>query len=106
MIATTSLPQLPGKTCTGCGGCTNACPKDAIFFAPDAEGFQHPVVQAAQCIGCKKCEQICPVLHWESSNIAKPDLYAVRGADDIRANSSSGMCRVIRNWFIGMHLNV
>ena len=52
MIATTSLPQLPGKTCTGCGGCTNACPKDAIFFAPDAEGFQHPVVQAAQCIGC------------------------------------------------------
>ena len=90
MIATTSLPQLPGKTCTGCGGCTNICPKDAIFFAPDAEGFQHPVVQAAQCIGCKKCEQICPVLHWESSNIAKPDLYAVRGADDIRANSSSG----------------
>lgn len=90
MIATTSLPQLPEKTCTGCGGCTNACPKDAIFFAPDAEGFQHPVVQAAQCIGCKKCEQICPVLHWESSNIAKPDLYAVRGADDIRANSSSG----------------
>ena len=80
MIATTSLPQLPEKTCTGCGGCTNACPKDAIFFAPDAEGFQHPVVQAAQCIGCKKCEQICPVLHWESSNIAKPDLYAVRGA--------------------------
>ena len=58
MIATTSLPQLPEKTCTGCGGCTNACPKDAIFFAPDAEGFQHPVVQAAQCIGCKKCEQI------------------------------------------------
>ena len=54
MIATTSLPQLPEKTCTGSSGSTNACPKDAIFFAPAAEGYQHPVVQAAQCIGSKK----------------------------------------------------
>lgn len=46
MIATTSLPQLPGKTCTGCGGCTNACPKDAIFFGTGCRGLS-----ASGCAG-------------------------------------------------------
>lgn len=90
MMTETSLPQLPKKTCTGCGGCTNACPKDAVYFEPDAEGFQHPVIQTALCIGCKKCEQVCPVLHWENSNPATPPCYAVRGSDHIREKSSSG----------------
>ncbi len=90
MMTATSLPQLPKKTCTGCGGCINICPKDAVYFEPDAEGFQHPVIQTALCIGCKKCEQVCPILHWENSNLTNPSCYAVRGSDHIREQSSSG----------------
>lgn len=58
---------------------------------PDAEGFQHPVIQTALCINCKKCEQICPVLHWENPNQdTNPPCYAVRAKDVIRKRSSSG----------------
>lgn len=55
------LPELYRNRfeCCGCTACEAVCPKDAISMEFDEEGYLYPVVDAALCIRCKKCEQVC-----------------------------------------------
>ncbi|MBR2018432.1 MAG: Coenzyme F420 hydrogenase/dehydrogenase, beta subunit C-terminal domain, partial [Prevotella sp.] len=76
--------------CTGCGGCYNSCPKNAISMKYNAEGFLEPVVDEVACISCKKCIAICPVCNPVFRNNTRPDCYAAMAHDDIRQKSSSG----------------
>ncbi|MBN2232117.1 MAG: 4Fe-4S dicluster domain-containing protein [Deltaproteobacteria bacterium] len=47
---------IPGK-CIACGGrCEAACPAECITMNDQGE----PVIDAAGCIGCKKCTKVCP----------------------------------------------
>ena len=57
---------------------------------PDEEGFLHPVVDAAKCVKCGKCEAVCPVLH--PGKLRKPlAVYAAKAKDDeLRWGSASG----------------
>lgn len=57
---------------------------------PDEEGFLQPVVDAAKCVRCGKCEAICPVLH--PGKPRKPlAVYAAKAKDDeLRWGSASG----------------
>lgn len=48
--------------CTGCAACVNVCPFGALSMTPDDEGFLRPVVDAAKCKNCGKCESVCPIL--------------------------------------------
>ena len=45
-----------------CGNCARHCPTGAIMMVPVGEsGSRRPVVAEEQCIGCGKCEYLCPV---------------------------------------------
>lgn len=46
--------------CTGCKCCEAVCPKGAITFAPDEEGFPVPVINSEKCIDCHLCQKRCP----------------------------------------------
>ncbi len=47
---------IPGK-CIACGArCEAACPADAIVMNDKGE----PIIDTAQCTGCRKCVKICP----------------------------------------------
>lgn len=48
------------KQCTACGACINICPKDAISFKEDEEGFWYPHLNKDKCINCGLCEKVCP----------------------------------------------
>ena len=59
------------EKCTGCGLCTKACPNFVIRLVPTAatavvacsnkdKGAAAVKECKASCIGCKKCENICP----------------------------------------------
>ena len=85
-----NITILEPSRCTGCGVCENSCPVQAISIREDAEGFRMPFVDEAKCIGCKMCVKVCPVLSLKKKNVAKPNMYAVRASDEIRAISSSG----------------
>ena len=42
-----------------CGSCARHCPTGAISMV-ETDGTMRPVVAEAQCIGCGKCEYLCP----------------------------------------------
>lgn len=81
--------------CCGCNACGDICPKDAITFRTDIEGFWYPEVNKDKCIDCGLCEKTCPVIHKEewhkSKSFEKPDCFAaVHKNIEIRFDSTSG----------------
>lgn len=87
-MATVNNPFVVG--CCGCGACLNVCPKDAISFREDAEGFAYPSVDGGKCIDCSLCVKVCPVLSPAAERLPLK-VYAAKNADlQERIESSSG----------------
>lgn len=49
------------EECCGCNVCGDSCPKKAITFSVDEEGFWYPVVDENKCVKCGLCDKICPI---------------------------------------------
>ena len=47
-------------TCTGCKCCEAVCPKGAISFKSDYEGFAIPCIDENKCVDCHLCQKRCP----------------------------------------------
>lgn len=79
-------------TCCGCGGCAQICPKKCISLEIDEEGFWYPLVHEEECINCKLCEQVCPILNKNNHKYrSKLDAYvAYHNNLEVRMESSSG----------------
>ena len=60
-VAGRGLPELyrDRSECCGCTACVAVCPRDAISMELDEEGFAYPVVDAALCVRCSRCEDAC-----------------------------------------------
>lgn len=58
--------------CCGCNACGDICPKDAITFKTDIEGFWYPEVNKDKCIDCGLCDKVCPIINIEE--LKKNDL--------------------------------
>ena len=77
--------------CSACGACLNICPKDAIKFENDSEGFLYPIIDQSKCINCGTCKKVCPVLNKKSFDDKFIKCYAAKSNDnDIKSRSSSG----------------
>lgn len=66
------LPRVDEQLCTGCGACVAACPRGIISVQPidkhvhvycssKDKGAAVRKICSVGCIGCKKCEKVCPV---------------------------------------------
>ena len=76
--------------CTGCTACMNNCPKGAISFVEDKDGFKYPVIDQDKCIDCGLCKRTCPVLNTKKNNSINK-CYAAYNKDlNERLNASSG----------------
>jgi len=79
--------------CCGCNACGDVCPKGAITFQIDHEGFWYPKVNMNTCIDCKLCEKVCPIIS-KADSIERcqiPEVYAAYSKDEgIRIDSTSG----------------
>ena len=88
------IDKVSKSDCVGCKACGDICPKDAISFSVDYEGFWYPAIDMGKCIKCNLCERACPALNvHRSSEQAReiPKTYKVYHKDkDIRYNSTSG----------------
>lgn len=80
--------------CCGCNACGDACPKDAITFKTDHEGFWYPEVNQDLCINCGLCEKACPVINVDKlkkNDFEMPRCYAaMHKNNDVRFESTSG----------------
>ena len=43
-----------------CGNCADHCPAEAIRMVPSPDGRRYPEVERELCIGCGRCEYVCP----------------------------------------------
>lgn len=74
MDETTGLPVIITDKCTSCGACVAECPRDIIEMRPrnkkdlkiyvgclnEDKGGIAKKACAVACIGCSKCEEVCP----------------------------------------------
>ena len=76
--------------CSGCTACMAVCPAQCIVMRRDRQGFDYPVANPDRCIGCGKCEKVCPVLN--PMEAAEPlASYAVRVPEYVSGSSSGGV---------------
>ncbi len=85
----TAIEIIDKKNCTGCFGCYNICPINAIEMKYDEEGFYKPNI-LENCIKCGKCEKVCPVIKNENNNKYIKSYGAWSKDKKILLNSSSG----------------
>lgn len=58
------MPQLASKyNCTGCMGCHDRCPKEAISIRYGCDGHRYVDVDTTLCVECGLCEKVCPVVN-------------------------------------------
>lgn len=79
--------------CCGCNACGDVCPKQAITFKTDDEGFWYPEVDMKKCVDCHLCEKVCPIIKKADGlqRYDEPRVFAAYTKDEsIRLDSTSG----------------
>lgn len=76
--------------CSGCGACTNACPKQCIIMSEDEIGHFFPEIDQDNCVDCGLCKRICPAINEPQKNIAPFAYAAVSKNNNEYITSSSG----------------
>ena len=78
------------SVCTGCGACAQACPKQAIHFVEDQNGFPVPRIDESACISCGLCSRSCPALCMPKEHPVR-NAYAAQAKDKtLLKESTSG----------------
>lgn len=90
------------KDCCGCTACVQACSKQCIRLAEDAEGFLYPSVDMESCVQCGKCDSVCPMLCYGKLREAFATYAAANPNEYVRSQSSSGgLFSLIAEYVIG-----
>ena len=55
-----TIAKIDKNQCTGCGLCSEKCPKQCILMFEDEEGFRFPKIDNTKCVGCGLCMATCP----------------------------------------------
>lgn len=69
-----SIEILQHNNCCGCKACGDVCPKGAISFQKDNEGFLYPVVDE-NCVSCGLCVKVCPELNQLGNNNIENQIF-------------------------------
>lgn len=91
------------NACTGCGACSNICPKKCLNMKPNGEGFFYPVYDDKNCIECGLCEKTCHVLSTKEHHAANPDAFYLYHSNDenlLKKSSSGGAFTLFANWVL------
>lgn len=90
----TPVPQ----NCCGCTACKEICPRNAISWTCDNDGFSIPKVNPDICIECGLCKKVCPMVNDDKVLPLKSgQAYAAVNKDvsELQASSSGGVFSII-----------
>lgn len=74
--------------CCNCNGCTQICPKDAIYKYTDESGFGYPKIDSEKCIDCGLCQKVCAYQHISETNTPL-SVYAAVSNDKLQLEKSA-----------------
>jgi len=94
------------KDCTGCLACYNACIGKCMEVISDDDGFYYPQINAAACVKCAICENVCPIIKPENERRGTgntPDSFAVinKNINTLLDSSSGGAFTLLAEQIIG-----
>lgn len=94
--------EIEHNLCTGCGACSEKCPKKCISMKYDTStGFRYPSVDNECCIECGVCSKTCPVLRKGLLLDNLQTLAAVSTDEKIlKSANSGGIFSTMANLFI------
>ena len=87
--------------CCNCNGCTQICPKDAIYKIADEAGFVYPAIDPNKCIDCGLCQKVCAYQNIEETN--SPSAVYAGGAVDkntLKKAASGGIFAAVATHFL------
>ena len=92
----------PTKDCSACGACIDACPKEAICFREDRQGYIYPVINEQKCVSCGACSKVCANENAEEEMDFIPSAYIARTNDKERYDfsASGGIFGTLASEFI------
>ena len=79
-----------GEACCGCGACAAACRTGCLVMERDREGFPRPRVDVSLCVGCGRCDSVCPSLNPHGTVEPVEALWAKSRSKELLDASSSG----------------
>ncbi|CDD36625.1 4Fe-4S ferredoxin iron-sulfur binding domain-containing protein [Clostridium sp. CAG:356] len=85
--------------CTGCNCCKEICPKKAIKFESNKEGFLEYKIDKEKCINCGLCIKKCPQLNEIKKENFNTEYYAAHSKSEevILKSTSGGMFTILAN---------
>ena len=79
------------STCSGCGACAAACPKQCITMEADERGFPYPRIDRDACVACRACDAVCESAAEKPAKDTVPRAFGLRAKDrSLLLQSSSG----------------
>jgi coenzyme F420-reducing hydrogenase beta subunit len=86
--------------CTGCFGCYNSCPRNAIQMKIE-KGFFVPTIDKKKCNNCGLCNKFCPVINNVKDKFTSPRAFAAKTKDKklLLESSSGGIFGELANYF-------
>lgn len=82
------------EKCCGCKACADVCPKNAISFKTDIEGFWYPEINQELCVNCGACNKTCPIENigmLKKNDLDQPECYAAEHKNlEVVFDSTSG----------------
>lgn len=87
------------RHCTGCGMCSNICPRNAIEMEDGEHGFIYPHIYEGKCINCGLCKKKCPANTKKQTECTMKKVYAAWNvAKTTRKKSTSGgICSLLED---------
>lgn len=76
--------------CCGCRACFEVCPKEAIAFKENSEGFSYPIVDNQKCVSCGLCKKACPIINLSVNKDEQKGYAAFAREPRLLQESSSG----------------